>query len=370
MRLALVIQGGADRGGRERVVPALLWLVERLARSHEVHVFALRHEPHPAHYSLLGAAVHDLGGRRSWAGLGLVQLTPRLWRWLARFGPFDVIHAYRGGAPGLLAALAGRATGAPLLLTLDGGELVGLREIGYGLQLRARDRLMLRLALRRAARVTVGSEYMHALARARGLTPELVPWGVDTALFAPGGDPEEERLVYLASLNRVKDPWTALAALRRVADARPGVLLDVVGEDTLGGAVQRACAELGLAGHVTFHGFRPSVEVAALLKRAALFVSSSRHEAAGVAVLEAAACGVPAVGTAVGYVADGHPERALAVPAGDAGALAGAILALLEDPALRRAMGRAALAWARAHDADWTAARFAALYASLGRGAP
>jgi glycosyltransferase involved in cell wall biosynthesis len=371
VRIALVVQGGADRSGRERVVPALLWLVERLARSHDVHVFALRHEARPAHYPLLGAAVHDLGGRRAYPGLGLVQLAPRLLRWLGRFGRFDVIHAYRGGAPGLLAAIASRATGAPLLLTLDGGELVGLPEIGYGLQLRLRDRFQLRVALRRAGRVTVGSRYMMRLALERGIVPapEQLPWGVDTALFAPGAAPEGERLIHVANLNAVKDPITLLRAVRRVADVRPAVRLDVVGEDTLGGFVQRSCAELGLARLVTFHGFRTSDAVAGLMRRSALHVVSSLHEAACAAVLEAAACGVPSVGTAVGHVADGHPERARAVPVGDAPALADAILALLGDPDRRRAMGRAALAWARAHDADSTAARFAALYAALSRGA-
>ena len=41
MRIGLVVSGGVDRSGRERVTPSLLWLVERLARRHDVHVFVL-----------------------------------------------------------------------------------------------------------------------------------------------------------------------------------------------------------------------------------------------------------------------------------------------------------------------------------------
>lgn len=44
MKLALVVPGGVDRSGEFRVIPVLLALVERLARAHDVHVFALRQE--------------------------------------------------------------------------------------------------------------------------------------------------------------------------------------------------------------------------------------------------------------------------------------------------------------------------------------
>jgi len=77
---------------------------------------------------------------------------------------------------------------------------------------------------------------------------------------------------------------------------------------------------------------------------------------------EAAAAGVPTVGTAVGVLAELAPTAAWAVPVGDSAALADGALALLRDSARREQLGRAAQAWARAHDADWTAARFESLY--------
>jgi hypothetical protein len=48
MKVAIVTPGGVDRSGSERVIPCLLWLIERLVRAGiEVHVFALRQEPRP-----------------------------------------------------------------------------------------------------------------------------------------------------------------------------------------------------------------------------------------------------------------------------------------------------------------------------------
>lgn len=77
MRIGLVVTGGVDRAGRERVVPALLWLVERLARRHDVHVFALHHYREPCTYPLLGATVHDVGRVDGAPGLRQVRLRAR-----------------------------------------------------------------------------------------------------------------------------------------------------------------------------------------------------------------------------------------------------------------------------------------------------
>ena len=138
--------------------------------------------------------------------------------------------------------------------------------------------------------------------------------------------------------------------------------LDCAGEDTLGGAIQAQAQALGLAGNVTFHGFVPQDQLAALYRRAHLHVLSSRHESQAVVVLEAAAAGLPTAGTRVGLVDTLAPHAARAVPVGDAAALGDAIVALLRDPPAREEMGAAAQAFARAHDVTETARTFEALY--------
>jgi glycosyltransferase involved in cell wall biosynthesis len=208
---------------------------------------------------------------------------------------------------------------------------------------------------------------MERLARAHGIVPAVIPVGVDTAWFAPGDDRPGPpwRLLHVANLNAVKDQATLLDALRLARRRIPDTHLDIVGLDTLGGAIQEAARALHLGDHVTFHGVQRTDAVAAFCRRAHLHVMSSRHEAAGVAVLEAAACGVPTAGTTVGYVSDWAPDRAVAVPVGDAPALADAIVAMLLDPERRRRIGHAAQQWVLAHDADWTAAQFDHLYETL-----
>jgi glycosyltransferase involved in cell wall biosynthesis len=368
VRIALVVPGGVDRSGTVRVIPALLSLIERLARRHDVHVVALRQEAAPGRWPLLGATVHNLGlPVRGLPGSALFRFAPRLARLLSRFGPFDVVQAFWANAPALLAAAASGWRRLPLAIHLAGGELAALPEIGYGGWLHARERWKSRIALRRAARVTAGSTFLQRLAASRGITAEVVPLGVDPSHFPPGPPRERAalRLLHVASLNAVKDQPTLLRALRRVAEVEPSIHLDVAGEDTLGGAVQAEAERLGLSRHVTLHGFLPSAALRSLYQNADLFVLSSRHEAQCVALLEAASSGVPTVGTAVGLVADLAPEAAVSVPVGDDAALAAAILDLLHDDARRKRTAAAARAFALAHDADVTASAFERIYAEV-----
>jgi glycosyltransferase involved in cell wall biosynthesis len=83
------------------------------------------------------------------------------------------------------------------------------------------------------------------------------------------------------------------------------------------------------------------------------------------AVLEAALAGVPTVGTDVGHVNEWAPAAAVAVPVGDARALADAITSLLVDEPRRLAIACAAQRRAIEIDADLTAASFEWLYADV-----
>src|SRR3954467_10079558 len=78
MRTALIVTGGVDASARDRVVPALVGLIERLARRHDLHVFALHYHRKPRSYPLLGATVHDLGRVDGPPGIRRLRITARL----------------------------------------------------------------------------------------------------------------------------------------------------------------------------------------------------------------------------------------------------------------------------------------------------
>lgn len=372
MRVGLVITGGADRSGRERVIPALLWLIERLAKIHSVHVFVLHHEAAPSTYQLLGAAVHDLGRVPRLPGLGRPLQRIRLRRAIARIGGVDVLHAH-WGMPGSVAVPVARRLKIPSIVTADSGEWVALTDIGYGLQRRWRDRMAVAAAMRGARVVTVCTTFMQQLAAQHGVPARVVPIGVPRVAGGDGTNDIDEpvvrpaegppwRLLHVASINPVKDHDTLLRAMAVIVARHPTAHLDLVGGDTMNGRIERLAEALHLTRHVTFHGFLPVDEIAPLRQRAHLHVVSSRHEGAGIVVLEAAMAGLPTVGTRVGHIADGEPHRAVAVPVGDAEGLAGAVLALIDDPIRRSALAAAARTWAISHDADHTASMFDRLY--------
>jgi glycosyltransferase involved in cell wall biosynthesis len=370
MRIAMILPGGVDPGGRERVIPVLLALIERLAAHHTVLVVALSPPVGPWIYRLRGARVAHLvppAGHSHAAGL--------LWRvamltQIVRAGKYDMLHAFWLGTTSTVALLAGRALGLPVVVSLGGGEMVRLPEIGYGGSINGRMRLHTRFALRSAQAVTAGSHYALRSVLQIRQDARYQPLGVDTRPFEgtalrPAGPPW--RLLHVASINRVKDQPTLLEALQVVTGRLPAVRLDWVGEDTLGGRLQQQIDRLGLAEQVTLHGFQPNDRLPGFYQAAHLLVQSSLHESQGVAVCEAAAAGIPTVGTAVGLVAELAPTAAVAVPPGDAQAVGAAISRLLVDDTRRERLGMAAQEWARAHDADWTAQRFEALYRAIMR---
>jgi glycosyltransferase involved in cell wall biosynthesis len=365
MKLAFVVKGGLHPSGRVQVIPGWLTLLARLAERHDVHAFVTRHLPEPSTYLLRGITVHDLGRP---------GVTRRFGRWsewrslraaLAIGGRFDVLHGFWAD-PGVLAALAGRRLHIPSVVTCDSGEFAALPAIEYGLQSHARGRSIVRLACGLATRVHVTTRFMEERARAHGIDPVRIPVGIDPArwpLAVPAEGPPW-RLLQVASLNRVKDHGTLLRALARVR--RPhDAHLDLVGEDTLDGQLAREATTLGLADVVHFHGFVPHDTLPRFYQAAHLYVQSSLHEAGGASVLEAAASGVPVVGTRAGHVSDWAPDAAGAVPPGEADALADVIVQLLDNRARRRALAAAARRFVVSHDIDWTARELTALYTDV-----
>lgn len=151
------------------------------------------------------------------------------------------------------------------------------------------------------------------------------------SLDTPEGAPV---LLALGRLHRNKAFDVLLGALRDV----PRAVLWLAGTGPEEAALKRLAAEIGVAPHVRFLGWRE--DTAALFAAADLFVCPSRHEPLGNVVIEAWAQDVPVVAAAaagpIELVRDG--QNGLLVPIDDARALAAAINRVLGDPLLRQAL--------------------------------
>jgi glycosyltransferase involved in cell wall biosynthesis len=359
-----VVPGGVDRSGEYRVIPAVLALIARLSRRHDVEVFAMNQEERGGEWDLAGARIRNIGAGHT------VSRAVRCICTQHRMMPFDIVHAIWSGWPGLIAVTSGKILGIPSLIHIAGGELVSIPDIAYGGALTWRGRLREACTLRAASALTAASMSMIETLSKRGLSALRVPLGVDLTKWPPRDpvrrDPTRRaRLIHVASLNRVKDQPTLLRALASLARSGVSFEMDIVGDDTLHGEVQALTVALGLSEKVRFTGFLTQRELRPLIEAADLMLLSSRHETGPLAMLEAAVAGVPTVGTAVGHLYEWSPHAAVSVAVGDWARLAQAIAGMLDDEELRLRIAREALQRAVREDADYTADRFQALYVSL-----
>ena len=403
VRIVLVVPGGVDPvgprpDGTERAFPFLHGLVEHLSvtTGHEVLVVAVGHDPLPGRWRLFGADVVNvpIGVH---ARADVARAVRDVVRLSGEGGRPDVVHGWWAGATGLAAVVAARWHRRPSVVSLAGGELADVAAIGYGGARSRGSRAIATIATRGATVVTAATRWMADHAAARGVcVDEVIPLGADRRVFAPhvgidgvtgradsvhavidldGGGHEDAvpgRVVQIGSLNAVKDQATSVRMLAELRRTRPDAHLVLIGEDTQHGRVAQLAADLGVADAVRCTGCLPSSAVAAEVRRAQLHLVTSFHEAGPVGVVEAAAVGVPTLGTAVGHVADlaaASPPAAVAVdvPARDAlpRRLADEAARLLADDERRHAIATAARTWATAHDADATGRAFEALYRRL-----
>jgi len=339
-----IVVPGFSASESDWCIPALLSLVRELSKDHSVRVFALRYPHRRASYSVYHSRVESLGG----AEVGGVGKLPLLRRAIAairrehRRKPFDVLHAFWADEPGYVAVRAARSLGIPSVVTLLGGELVALPEIGYGGRRSLLNRFLAAKALAGATRVTAGSTTLASLARPQA-KPSILPIGVDVERFCPGDAVPsllagKTPLLHVASLVPVKDQRTLLHAFARVSGSLPGAVLNVVGSGPLESELEALAKSLGIERKVVFHGAIPHHELPSYYRSAELAVMSSLHEGQEWVTQEAAACGRTTVGTRVGVVADLVPATT-AVPPRNPEALAHGILDALSDRERLRARG-------------------------------
>ncbi len=401
MRIAMVSEhadptaalGGADAGGQNVHVAALACALAR--RGHTVTVYTRHNDPHVAADEAL-----DGGVRVRRLAAGPLEPLPKdeLLPYMAEFGdrlgaqwrrcPPDIVHAHFWMSG--LASLRGTASlpvPVPVAQTFHALGSVKARHQGsMDTSPPGRVAAERQIALDCARVVATCSDEVAELVRlgVPASQVSVVPCGVDTSVFRPDVPPAPRRadgppgrLLALGRLVPRKGTDTVIAALPRL----PGVELVVAGGPPRGklGAdpeyrrLQAAAAALGVADRVSFTGAVPRAQVPALIRSADVVVCPPWYEPFGITPLEAMACGVPVVASAVGGLTDSvvHGTTGLLIPPRDPEALAAAAGRLLAAPELRAAFGQAGVRRAR-HWYAWPriAAQTETVYAQLGVAAP
>ncbi len=239
---------------------------------------------------------------------------PRLRRLLQQADP-DLVHAHYVSSYGFLGAMANRH---PYVVSVWGADVYDFPAAGPV------QRRMVEFALSRADAICSTSEVMRAqTARYTDKSIAVTPFGVDTVAFAPAPRPPDDRVVF--GIVKTMDAKYGIDVLLRafaelVGTAGPGTDkcdLVVVGGGPKLAEYTELAATLGLGERVRFLGKVRHADVPALIQGFDVFVVPSvlDSESFGVAAVEAQACGLPVIVSAVGGLPGGDPRRRDRLPA-------------------------------------------------------
>jgi glycosyltransferase involved in cell wall biosynthesis len=284
----------------------------------------------------------------------------------------DLVHAGPVPTAGFLAALCGchplllQSWGSDLLVTADQTLL---------------QRWIARFALRHADMVFADCQAVQE--KASQLAPLrldqfiLFPWGVDLSKFFPRpstvsirkqqGWEKKYVIIHTRGFEPIHGPLVFLESMRRVLTQRTDIGVLMLGGGSLRPKAEVLLREWKIEDHFYLPGRVSHPQLPDYFNEANLYVSTTFSDGSSISLLEAMACGLPAI------VVDryGNPEwirpgiNGWLYPAGDAGALAQAILDALENESLRRSMSSANVILVKDR-ADW-ARNFAKLPAAYAR---
>ncbi|KXK61498.1 glycosyl transferase [Micromonospora rosaria] len=363
----LAVLGGEDAGGQNTHVAELSAAL--VAAGHDVRVYTRQDAVDlpvtvrsPDGYDVLHVPA---GPAEPLAKDALLPHMAPFSRWLAdrwRGGDWvpEVVHAHFWMS-GLAALTAARQVGVPVVQTYHALGTVKRRYQGVQDTSPARRVAYERELGRSVDRVIaqcsdeVGELVRLGVPRSR---MTVIPSGVNLGTFAPLGpaaeiDPDRPRVLTVGRLVERKGFQTVIRAMELVPDAEcvvvggpPAGLLE---SDPYARRLRALAGSCGVADRVRLVGAVPREEMGRWYRSADVLVAAPWYEPFGLTPLEAMACGIPVVGTAVGGIRDTVVDGVTGdlVPARDPRALGEAIDRLLTDRIRRFAYATAALERAR-----------------------
>ncbi len=210
---------------------------------------------------------------------------------------------------------------------------------------------------------------------------EVVAPGVEHAFFAPGDRAGARHaldlpadvpvLLFVGRIQPLKGPDVAVRALAEMR--RPDALLLIVGgasglegDDEMH-RLHGLMDQLGVRNQVRFVPPQAHHILSTYYRAADVVLVPSRSESFGLVALEASACGIPVVASAVGGLLTlvDHGQSGFLVPERDPAVFAKYVNSLLDDPAAAAAMGARGAIRARRYTWSLAAARLRRVYADL-----
>ena len=233
----------------------------------------------------------------------------------------------------------------PLLVSVWGSDVFEFPE---------RSILHRRLLVGNLAKATrISSTSVTMAARVQRILPgaavDVVPFGVDTELFAPRPARPPRDTITIGTIKGL-DPRYGIDVLMRAfkqtreeIGSAPRLRLRIIGDGPQRDDLRALARRLQIDDVTSFEGHINHDAVPAALREIDIFANLSRSESFGVSILEAGACGVPVVVSDAPGPAEvtRHGETGYITPIDDAKAVARAFASLINSPEKRAIMGSA-----------------------------
>jgi glycosyltransferase involved in cell wall biosynthesis len=246
------------------------------------------------------------------------------------------LHNHFGDASGTVTMLTGAIGGLPYSYTMHGPDLF-FEPVKWRIDEKtARARFVVCISHFCRSQAMLFSDPVH-WPKLRIVHCGVIPARYGRSLRGAFG----KRVLFIGRLDAVKGGPLLIDAFAQARVAHPDAHLTVVGDGPARGALEALAAARGLAGAVTFAGYRSQDEVAALLEEADMLVLPSFAEGVPMVLMEAMASRIPVIASRVAGVPELVEDgvTGFLVPPGDVESLAARMVALWDDPERAREMG-------------------------------
>ena len=215
--------------------------------------------------------------------------------YMANSGTPDMAHVHVGMKAGVIAQWLKNETNVPYLISEHWSGF--LNEASYRFsQQPFYIRTLWNKVIKGASGFSAVSKYL-----ANGVQKQfslkqvrIVPNVVDTNIFYPGATIKDEpRFIHISSLEELKNPAGIIKAIAIVKNTYPSVVLDIVGPENK--QLREFVIAMQLEQNIQFHKEVPQPQLAEFIRQSIALILYSGYETFGCVIIEANACGIPAI---------------------------------------------------------------------------
>lgn len=268
--------------------------------------------------------------------------------WTLIIKQFDIVHidvfSNKGFIYADIASRIANIKGEPIVMTLRGGMLTEKYE---------REPERVSTVLKRASVLQSPSLFLIEFFVKQGIRIEYMPNFINITHF-----PYERTTIKPYSLLWVRAfspeyrPELAIETLHRLLQTYPDTRLTMVGPDKgLQENMEHLVKKLGIEKHVKFEGRVPNEKLLNYYQSHKVYLNTTAYESFGVAVLEAAACGIPIVSTKVGEIPHMWKENEeILMSEGNANAMTEKVIKVFDSSELAERLSKKARQKAEGYD--------------------